>query len=50
MIIGHIIIIIIIVVDVAVVVIAIFIKFCHNMSKSEQKMNVIANRISNETV
>ena len=50
MIIGHIIIIIIIVVDVAVVVSAIFIKFCHNMSKSEQKMNVIANRISNETV
>ena len=50
MIIGHIIIIIIIVVDVAVVVSAIFIKFCHNMSNSEQKMNVIANRISNETV
>ena len=50
MIIGRIIIIIIIVVDVAVVVSAIFIKFCHNMSKSEQKMNVIANRISNETV
>ena len=50
MIIGHIIIIIIIVVDVAVVVSAIFIKFCHNMSKSERKMNVLANHISNETV
>ena len=47
MIIGDIIIIIITVVDVAAVVSAIFIKFWHSMSKSERKMNVIANRISN---